>query len=332
MMVVNYFYIGHDVNVIKTLYNKIMLLYITFCLLSSIYLCRGCCCCQCWYEYMVNKTQNDIVKWYQYTTQANEEINIMFVIGDITKAAKPNPEAEMTDDIKSEKWYFTNSAIVNAANPRLRGGNGIDKCIHSCFKNLHMHTALAKNEDIPEHYTKDTQTINGIQQTIWLLNASQTLVDTVTDITPTVDYFHYEKIFHTISVCKNIKNKPSSDKIYKDTYKNIFGLACENGIKYLFIPCLGTGEWGYPIEDAIKNYATATFEFLSNIEQHVSLTHIVFVFYYGTNEYNKIESYYNKLFEVFTKKVDKNALVEQKDYVAQKFYMPKEAKIEKYLY
>lgn len=276
---------------------------------------------------MVNKTQNDIVKWYQYTTPANEEINIMFVIGDITKAAKPNPEAEMTDVIKDEKWYFTNSAIVNAANPMLQGGNGIDKCIHSCFKNLQRHTALAKTKDIesaPDHYTQETETIKGKPQTIYLLNASQTLVDTVTDITPTVDYFHYEKIFHTISVCKNIKNKPSSDKIYQDTYKNIFGLACENGIKYLFIPCLGTGEWGYPIENAIKNYATATFEFLSNIQQHVSLTHIVFVFYYGTNEYNKMESYYDKLFEVSTSN-NKCSLTTKDEHIGQKFYMPKEA-------
>ena len=285
---------------------------------------------------MVNKTQNDIVKWYQYKPQENEEINIMFVIGDITKAAKPNPEIEMTDGIKGEKWYFTNSAIVNAANPRLRGGSGIDKCIHSCFENLQRHTAVAKNEDIksaPDHYTKDTQTTKGKQkQTIYLLNASQTLVDTVTDITPNVDYFHYEKIFHTISVDKNTKNQDSRDKLYKNTYKNIFGLACKNDIKYLFIPCLGTGIWGYPIDDAINNYATATLEFLNNIKQHVSLTHIVFVFYYGTNEYNKIESYYDKLFEVFHNNLGEGALVEQKDYVGKKFYMPKEAKKEKYLY
>lgn len=33
----------------------------------------------------------------------NNEINIMFVIGDITKAAKPNPEIAITDGIKGEK-------------------------------------------------------------------------------------------------------------------------------------------------------------------------------------------------------------------------------------
>lgn len=120
----------------------------------------------------------------------------------------------------------------------LQGGGGIDKCIHICFENLQRHTTSAKDEDIknaPDHYTQDTQATKGKQQqTISLLNASQTLVDTVTDITTTVDYFHYEKIFHTISVTKNIKNKASSDDIYKNTYKNIFALACEKDIKYLF--------------------------------------------------------------------------------------------------
>ena len=197
----------------------------------------------------------------------------------------------------------------------LQGGGGIDKCIHSCFENLQRHTASAKNEDIKNaicHYTQDTQATKGKQQqTISLLNASQTLVDTVTDITTNVYYFHYEKIFHTI--IKTSKIKPPAT----NTYKNIFALACEKDIKYLFIPCLGTGIWGYPIDDAINNYATATLEFLNNIKQHVSLTHIVFVFYYGTNEYNKIESYYDKLFEVFRSNVGEGALVEQKDYVGK---------------
>lgn len=91
----------------------------------------------------------------------------------------------------------------------LQGGGGIDKCIHSCFENLQRHTASAKNEDIKNaigHYTQDTQATKGKQQqTISLLNASQTLVDTVTDITTNVYYFHYEKIFHTIIKTSKIK-------------------------------------------------------------------------------------------------------------------------------
>ena len=302
--------------------------------------CNQCCCNQ----------QNDIYAWLEHGST-----NIVFIKGDIVKTAISSPEDKRINNIKDTKWYFKNSAVVNAANPKLQGGGGVDASIHSCFKNLQKHTEKAKEKDIennPKKYHQEeeenhTNNRNKYhqkeeknhkknqkeeKQEEYLLKESETLVDTVMDIIPTVDYFHFSHIFHTISVHNTKLEKKQKSNLYKQTYKNIFQLAIQNNIEYLFIPCLGTGIWHYPIENAIKEYSAATAEFLVNNKN--SLKYIVFVFYPGTKECNKIDEYVKALKETcgeaLKEKSPDKLFTEEHDAPTdstKKFYIPEDAKI-----
>ncbi|NJD76346.1 MAG: O-acetyl-ADP-ribose deacetylase [Candidatus Methanoperedens sp.] len=133
-------------------------------------------------------------------------------------------------------------AIVNAANPTLMGGGGVDGAIHS----------------------KGGPEILGecklIRQTLWPGG-----IATGEAVATTGGRLKAKKVIHTVGPVWGGGDK-GEDRLLSNAYKNSLALAVEMGIKTISFPSISTGAYGYPVEKASRIALRAVMDFLGNNE------------------------------------------------------------------
>jgi len=119
-------------------------------------------------------------------------------------------------------------AIVNAANPGLMGGGGVDGAIHR-----------KGGADILE----ECKVIREIYYPAGL-PAGQAVITTGGDL-------KVKKVIHTVGpIWHGGINKER--QMLAQAYKNCLKVALDNGIKTISFPSISTGAYGYPVEKASK--------------------------------------------------------------------------------
>lgn len=124
--------------------------------------------------------------------------------------------------IQSDITKINADAIINPANETLLGGGGCDGAIHN-----------AAGPDL----LKECQALNGCKKGEAKITKGYNL---------TAKY-----IIHTVGPIYEHENS-EDDKILTNCYINCFKLAKENKIKTIAFPCIGTGCYRFPKDEAAK--------------------------------------------------------------------------------
>lgn len=129
-------------------------------------------------------------------------------------------------------------AIVNAANQVMLGGGGVDGAIHR-----------AAGKELFDACLKVPEVRPGVRCPTGEAR-----------ITP--GFKLSAKFFiHTVGPVYRDGRDGEPEKL-ADCYRNSLALAAENGCRSVAFPCISTGVYGYPIEDAAKIAIRETQEFL----------------------------------------------------------------------
>lgn len=139
-------------------------------------------------------------------------------------------------------------AIVNAANTSLLGGGGVDGAIHR-----------AGGPAILEDCRK--------------IIARQGGCKTGEAVITTAGKLHAKFVIHTVGPVWNGGQKSEAQKL-ANCYKNALQLAADHDCKTLAFPCISTGIYGYPIEEAARVAVETVSAFLSNSDR---LDKVIFV-------------------------------------------------------
>lgn len=118
-------------------------------------------------------------------------------------------------------------AIVNAANPYLRGGGGVDGAIHKA-------AGPALMDRCKEIISK-----------IGVLNTGEAV------ITPAYNIKNVKYIIHTVGPVWRGGNN-GEDVLLRNAYENSLKIAIQNNIKTISFPSISTGAYGYPVEKAAE--------------------------------------------------------------------------------
>ena len=130
-------------------------------------------------------------------------------------------------------------AIVNAANERMLGGGGVDGAIHD-----------AAGEELFKACLKVPEVRPGIRCPTGEAR-----------ITPGFK-LPAKYVIHTVGPVYRDGQHGESEKLAA-CYRNSLALAAENGCKSIAFPCISTGVYGYPIEEAAKIAEREAKEFLA---------------------------------------------------------------------
>ena len=129
-------------------------------------------------------------------------------------------------------------AIVNAANQVMLGGGGVDGAIHR-----------AAGKELFDACLKVPEVRPGVR-----------CPTGETRITPGFK-LSAKFVIHTVGPVYRDGRDGEPEKL-ADCYRNSLALAAENGCRSVAFPCISTGVYGYPIEDAAKIAIRETQEFL----------------------------------------------------------------------
>ena len=154
---------------------------------------------------------------------------IRLVQGDITK--------ESTD------------AIVNAANPTLLGGGGVDGAIHRTGGPAILDECKA-------------------------IRASQGGCSPGEAVVTTGGLLSARYVIHTVGPVWRGGEKGEPD-ILGSCYRNCLRLAAEKGLQSIAFPSIGTGAYGYPVEEAAPVALSAVATFLRKEEKAPGLVRFV---------------------------------------------------------
>lgn len=135
-------------------------------------------------------------------------------------------------------------AIVNAANPWLCGGGGVDGAIHRSAG--------------PMLYEKCREIIKSIKR----LDTSKAV------ITPAYNIKNVKYIIHTVGPVWR-GGDCGEEEALKMCYENSMKLAIENNIKTIAFPSISTGAYGYPVELASPVAVKSLFKFIKDFEKIV---------------------------------------------------------------
>lgn len=133
-------------------------------------------------------------------------------------------------------------AVVNAANQRMLGGGGVDGAIHD-----------AAGEELLEACLKVPEIRPGVRCPTGEAR-----------ITPAFK-LPAKFVIHTVGPVYRGGNSGEAAKL-ASCYRNSLTLAKENGCKSIAFPCISTGVYGYPIEEAATIALREVSEFLSSTE------------------------------------------------------------------
>lgn len=146
--------------------------------------------------------------------------------------------------IQKDITTLDTDAIVNAANSSLMGGSGVDGSIHDAA---------------------------GIE----LLKECMTLGGCEVGEAKITKGYHLpcKYVIHTVGPCyyyktANIKAYNVEEKL-RNCYINSLNLAKEKGIKSIAFPCISTGVYGYPNDEAAEIAIKAVQDFLKDNEMDV---------------------------------------------------------------
>ena len=143
-------------------------------------------------------------------------------------------------------------AIVNAANPSLMGGGGVDGAIHR------------------KGGPKILEECKRIRATEWP-NGLPTGKAVIT----TGGNLKAKYVIHTVGPVWRGGNS-GEPELLAEAYRNSLKLAVSKGLKTVAFPSISTGAYGYPIEKACKVALTTVKEFL---EKEDKLDKVVFVLF-----------------------------------------------------
>ena len=149
-------------------------------------------------------------------------------------------------------------AIVNAANPGLMGGGGVDGAIHR-----------AGGPAILEECRK--------------IVARQGRLPTGKAVITTGGHLQARYVIHTVGPIWHGGSKNEAE-LLRSAYMECLKLATENKLTSISFPSISTGAYGYPVEEAAKVAIKAVISFLR--KEATSLKEVVFVlFNSGTYEF-----------------------------------------------
>lgn len=143
-------------------------------------------------------------------------------------------------------------AIVNAANPSLMGGGGVDGAIHR------------------KGGPKILEECKRIRATEWP-NGLPTGKAVIT----TGGNLKAKYVIHTVGPIWR-GGKSGESELLAEAYRNSLALAVSKGLKTIAFPAISTGAYGYPIEEACKIALKTVKEFL---EREDKLEKVVLVLY-----------------------------------------------------
>lgn len=132
-------------------------------------------------------------------------------------------------------------AIVNAANPSLMGGGGVDGAIHrKGGEEILEECKVIRRKSYPEG------------------------LPTGEAVVTTGGKLKAKKIIHTVGPIWAGGNR--EPELLAKAYTNSLALALKNGLKTISFPSISTGAYGYPIEKASRTAIRAAVDFLRKNE------------------------------------------------------------------
>lgn len=144
--------------------------------------------------------------------------------------------------VKDDITALAVDAIVNAANQVMLGGGGVDGAIHDAAGEELFKACLKVPEVRPgvRCPTGEAQITSGFK-------------------------LPAKFVIHTVGPVYRDGQHGEPEKLAA-CYRNALALAAKNGCKSIEFPCISTGVYGYPIEDAAKIAVREVRSFLSHAE------------------------------------------------------------------
>ncbi len=143
--------------------------------------------------------------------------------------------------LKGDITKVSVDVIVNAANTSLMGGGGVDGAIHR-----------AGGPAILDDCRK--------------IIARQGGCKTGQAVMTTAGKLDAKFVIHTVGPVWNGGQKKEAEKL-ADCYKNSLRLAIENNCRTIAFPCISTGVYGYPINEAARVAVDTVIEFISDSDK-----------------------------------------------------------------
>ncbi|RLI05973.1 O-acetyl-ADP-ribose deacetylase [Candidatus Bathyarchaeota archaeon] len=170
--------------------------------------------------------------------------------------------------VKGDITEQTTDAIVNAANPSLMGGGGVDGAIHR------------------KGGSKILEECKRIRKTEWPdgLPTGKAVITSGGNLKA-------KYVIHTVRPIWRGGNQGEPD-LLTEAYLNSLKLAVSKGLKTIAFPSISTGAYGYPIEKACKIALKTVKEFL---EKEDKLDEVVFVLFTQSD----LETYEKAAKEIF---------------------------------
>jgi len=158
--------------------------------------------------------------------------------------------------LKGDITKVTVDAIVNAANTSLLGGGGVDGAIHR-----------AGGKAILDDCRKIIARQGGCK-------IGEAVITNAGNL-------NVKFVIHTVGPVWNGGQKDEEQKL-ANCYKNSLELAVDNDCKTIAFPCISTGVYGYPIDEAARVAVDTVVEFISHSDK---IDKVIFVCFDDDNFY-----------------------------------------------